>query len=96
MTKAAAFFEGWSWFKINNMKLALGMTLKFYISGAKMLKLKVRKVCGLMSMFLEVTGERFVRGTFCPPPPSILNRVTKVEINCVSMQIAYIEVNPCN
>ena len=82
------------------MKLALGMTLNFYISGAKMLKLKVRKVCGLMSMFLEVTGERLVREAFPPPPPpppSILNRVIKVQINCASMQISrYIHANLTN
>ena len=29
------FFEGWSWFKFNNLGLALGTALKFYISVAK-------------------------------------------------------------
>ena len=28
-------FEGWSWFNINNLGLALGMVLKFYSSVAK-------------------------------------------------------------
>ena len=28
-------FEGWSWFSINNLGLALGMVLKFYSSVAK-------------------------------------------------------------
>ena len=34
------FFENWSWFKFSNMGLALGMTLAFYTSVAKGLKLK--------------------------------------------------------
>ena len=35
------FFEGWSWFKGNNLGLRLGVTVKFYTSVAKVLKLKV-------------------------------------------------------
>ena len=35
-------FEGWSWFNVNNLGLALGMALKFYSSVAKRLKLKVK------------------------------------------------------
>ena len=38
-----ADFEGWSWFNVNNLGLALGMALKFYSSVAKRLKLKVKK-----------------------------------------------------
>ena len=37
------FFEGCSWFKFNNLVLALGTALKFNISVAKGLKLKVTK-----------------------------------------------------
>ena len=40
------FFEGWSWFKFNNLELVLGMTLKFYCCVEKRLKLKVRKFFG--------------------------------------------------
>ena len=36
------FFEGCSWFKFNNLGLALGMGLKFYTSVAKELNLKIR------------------------------------------------------
>ena len=36
-------FEGWSWFNVNNLGLALGMALKFCSSVAKILKLKVKK-----------------------------------------------------
>ena len=36
-------FEGWSWFNVNNLGLALGMTLKFYSSVTKRLKSKVKK-----------------------------------------------------
>ena len=35
------FWGGWSWFKFNNLELSLGITLKFYTSVAKNLKLKV-------------------------------------------------------
>ena len=50
------------------------MNLRFYISVAKGLKLKVRKFWGLILTFVEVTGEKLVggRGAFLPP---ILNRV---------------------
>ena len=41
--KKITFNEGWSWFMFNNLGLALGITLKFYTSVAKGLKLKVRK-----------------------------------------------------
>ena len=46
LTRKVAFFEGWSWFKLNNLGLALGTNLKFYTSVAKGLKLKVRKCWG--------------------------------------------------
>ena len=62
-------FEGWPWFKFNNLRLALGMGLKFYASVAKESKLKVRKFFELISMFLEVTGEKLL-GSFLGPPPS--------------------------
>ena len=58
------FFEGWSWFKFDNLKLALGMTLRFYTSVAKGSKLKVRKFCRLSPTFVEVTGEKLVGGAF--------------------------------
>ena len=61
------FFEGWSWFKFNNLGLALGMNLKFYSSVKKGLKLIVRKFLGLVSTFIEVTGEKLVGGLFGPP-----------------------------
>ena len=56
----------------NNLRLALGMILKFYTSVSKGLILTVRKFCGLIPTFVEVTGERLVGGLFAPPP--ILNR----------------------
>ena len=48
------------------------LTLKFYTSVAKELKLKFRKFWGLIPTFVEVTGEKLVKGTFLP---LILNRV---------------------
>lgn len=49
------------------MGLTLGMTLKFYTSVAKRLKLNEGKFCGLSPMFVEVTGGR---GFFAPRSPS--------------------------
>ena len=71
MTRETAFFEGWSWFKFNNLELAIGMNLKFYTSVAKGFKLKVRKFYGLVPTFVEVTGEKLVgrEGLFALPPP---------------------------
>ena len=70
MTRETASFEGWSWFKFNNLELAIGMNLKFYTSVAKGLKLKVRKFYGLVPTYVEVTGENLVGrgGLFAPPP----------------------------
>ena len=49
------------------------MTLKFYTSVAKGLKLKVRKFRGLNPAFVEVTGEKLVGrgGTYSPSPSRI-------------------------
>ena len=68
LTRKTAFFEGWSWFKFNNLGLALGTNLKFYTSLSKGLKLKVRKFWGLIPTFVEVTREKLVGGLFAPTP----------------------------
>ena len=75
MTRKIAFFEGWSWFKFDNLGLALGANLKFCSSVAKGLKLKVRKFWGPNPTFVELTKEKLVGGLFAPPLPPILNRV---------------------
>ena len=64
MNRKIAFFEEWSWFKSNNLGLALGTNLKFYNSVAKGLKLKVRKFWGLVPTFVEVVGKKTGRGAF--------------------------------
>ena len=61
-----------SWFKFNNLGLALGMDSKFYTSVAKELKLKVRKFFTLIPTFVEGTREKLVGGLFAHP---ILKRV---------------------
>ena len=63
-------FEGCSWFKFNNLRLAIGMAMKFYTSVAKELKLKVRKFWWLILTFVEVTWEKLVGGF-----PHIPNRI---------------------
>ena len=78
LSKKDAFFEGWSWFKLNNYGLALGMDLKFYTSLAKGLKLKGWKFWGLIYTFAEVTEEKLVQGGGLLAPTSpILNRVNE-------------------
>ena len=74
-TRKTAFFEGWPWFKFNNLGLVLGINLKFYTSVGKGLELKVRNFGGLVPTSVEVTGEKLVGGFFVLPPPPILNRV---------------------
>ena len=51
------FFEWCPWGIFNNLGLPLGMTLTFYTSVAKRLKLKVRTFWELISTFVEVTGK---------------------------------------
>ena len=62
------FFEEWSWFKFNNLGLALGTNLKFYTSVAKGLKLRAWKFLGLIPTFAEVTEKKLAGGPFCPHP----------------------------
>ena len=51
LTRKTNFFEKCSWFKFINFELALDMTLKFYTSVAKGLKLKVRNILVLIPTF---------------------------------------------
>ena len=48
LARKTAFFDGWSWFKFDNLGLALGTNLKFYTNVAKGLKLKVGTFWGLI------------------------------------------------
>ena len=58
MTRKNNFFEGCSWFKLNIWGLAHVFPLKFYTSGEKPLRLKVRKVLELSPTLVEVTGKK--------------------------------------
>ena len=64
MTRKTTFFDGWSWFKFNNLGLALVANLKIYTSLSKGLKLKGRKFLGLIPTKLQG------KTAFCPPPLS--------------------------
>ena len=64
MTRKTTFFNEWSLFKINNLGLALGMTLKLYANVAKGSKLKIGKFWGLIPTFVEGRGEKLVGGVF--------------------------------
>ena len=68
--KKNCFFQGWSWFKFNNLGLVLGTNLKLYTSVKEGSKLKVRKFWRLIPTFAEVTGEKLVGwGSFYLPHP---------------------------
>ena len=69
LTRKTAYCEGWSWFKFNNLGLAIGTKLKFYTSLSKGLKLKIRKFWGLTPTFVEVTGEKLVGDLFASSHP---------------------------
>ena len=64
MTRKTTFSTGWSWFKFNNLGLALGMALKLYISVAKGLK---RKVLGANSYVCRSYKGKTDRRGFLPP-----------------------------
>ena len=85
LIKKTGFFEGWSWFKFNNLGLAPGTNSKFYTSAAKGLKLKVRKFLGLNPTFVEVTVEKLVgktgRGAFLLPSPLSVSRSVLGELH---------------
>ena len=68
--KSYHFFGEWFWFKFNNLGLALDMVLKFYTSVVKRLKLKVKKLWGLIPTIVEVTGEKLVGCLFASTHPS--------------------------
>ena len=93
MTTKTTFFEGWPCFKFNNFELALATNLKFYTSLSNVLKLKVRKVWGLIFTFIEVTREKLVEGArICPPSPSILNRVKSKLLVSLSIKTCRLDV----
>ena len=88
LTKETAFFEGWSWFKLTNLGLALGTNT----SVARGLKLKVRKFWRLIPTFLEVTEEKLVPGCLFGHP--ILIRV-KFTILIHEFSITFLII-PCS
>ena len=60
MTKKNSFLEGWSWFKFNNVGLALGMALKFYAIVTQFYTIPTS---------VEFTEEKLVGGLFSRPLP---------------------------
>ena len=74
LTKKTNFFEGCCCFKINNLGLALVLTLQFFTSMARGSKLKVWKFLGLIYLFVDVRGGELVGVAFLlhlPPPPPL-------------------------
>ena len=71
LTRKNNFLEEWSWFKFNNLGLAIVTILKFYTIVSKGLKLKDRKFLGLLLVFAKETRKKMVRGggLFASPHP---------------------------
>ena len=69
-TRKIKLFEVCSWFKFNNLGLALSMALKSYTSAAKGLKLKVRKFCWVILTLAEVTEEKLAGEAFLASRPA--------------------------
>ena len=67
MARKTSYFEGCSWFKFNYLGLSLSMTLRFYTSVEKQLKLKARKFWRLIPTLIEVTGGKLVGGLCASP-----------------------------
>ena len=63
--------------QFNNLGLDVGMDLKTYTSVANRLKIKVRKFWEITPIFVEVTGEKLIRGgrLLTPPPIHPINSV---------------------
>ena len=66
LSRKTEFCEGCSWFKFNNLGLALDMALRFYRSVEKGLKPKFWR---LILTFAQITGEKAGRRAFLPTPP---------------------------
>ena len=82
LTCTTDFFEGWCWFKFNNLGLLLGMTLKLYSCDAKWLKLKVTKLW---------TANSYVRkddkgGNPLSPPTPILNKAKSLKLYYITLE----------
>ena len=81
MIRKTNFSEGCTWLKFNNLRLAVGMNLQFYINVVKGLKLNGRKFLGLFSTFVKVTGEKLVEtgreGFLHTTPSPILDSVKR-------------------
>ena len=52
-------FDGWTWFNFSNLRLVLGMALKFYSYVAKGFELKFRKFEELIHLFGKPTREKW-------------------------------------
>ena len=71
-----AFFEGYSWFKFNNLGLAPGTRYQILHQCGKRIKTKSQNVLGAKSYICKSYRQK--TGGVClfvPPPTPILNRV---------------------
>ena len=76
LTRKTTLFKKWSWFKLNNLGLVLGIALKFYTSIAKRLAFWF-----LIPTFVEVKGDKLSGRLFCLPTPSKTSNLNKAKVN---------------
>ena len=57
LTRKIFFFEGWSWFKLNNSGFVLSIAFKHQSSMANELKQIAKRFWGLIPPFREAAGE---------------------------------------
>ena len=74
--RAAKHITGYFWFKFNNLRLTLGMTLKFYNSVATRVVTNFRKILEVILTFVEVTGGKV--GLLTP----IVNKINIIVKEC--------------
>ena len=70
MTRKTTFFERWSWFKFNNLGLALGTKLEILDQSVKKVKTKSQKVLGANSYVCRSYSWKTGRGGLFALPPS--------------------------
>ena len=76
MTRKPQFFEGWSWFVLNN----LGLVLETLHQCDKRFKTKSQKVFKFNSYIGEVAGEKLVGETFLLAIPSRIGLIQYLKI----------------
>ena len=92
LTRKNNLFQRWSWLKFNNLGLALDIALQFDAIVAKVSKLKVRKIFGLISTFLTPILNRVNSMNYVVNNMNFLEHIlTQPAITCSKLTIELLE-----